>query len=93
VHDTPVGKLDWLAHALPFEGSHASNPTAGTVARQDAAILALKSSAGDRRRAIAGLPYGLALVLSPGRVLLTRARRPAAGAAGPTTAMRSHERR
>jgi rhodanese-related sulfurtransferase len=77
VHDYAAGKVDWLAHALPVEGTNASDPTAGSLARDDAAIVALESSAGDARRAIAESPYGFALVLSPGRVLLGRVRRSA----------------
>jgi rhodanese-related sulfurtransferase len=77
VHDYAAGKVDWLAHALPVEGTHASNPTAGSLARHDAPILALESSAGGARRAIAKSSYGFALVLSPGQVLLGRVRRSA----------------
>jgi CBS domain-containing protein len=77
VHDYAAGKVDWLAHALPAEGSHAARPTAGSLARHDAATVALESSAGDARRPIAVSPYGFALVLSTGGVLLGRVRRSA----------------
>jgi rhodanese-related sulfurtransferase len=77
VCDYAAGKVDWLAHALPIEGTYASSPTAGSLARHDAAIVALESPAGEARRVIADSPYGFALVLSPGRVLLGRVRRSA----------------
>lgn len=77
VHDYAAGKVDWLAHALPVEGANATNPTAGSLARHDAAVLALEDSAGEARRAIADSPYGFALVLGPDRVLLGRVRRSA----------------
>jgi rhodanese-related sulfurtransferase len=77
VHDYAPGKVDWLAHALPVEGTHAARPTAGSLARRDAGICALESSAAQARRAIADSPYGFALVLSVGGVLLGRVRRSA----------------
>jgi rhodanese-related sulfurtransferase len=75
VHDYAAGKVDWLARALPVEGAHAANPTAGSLARHDAATCALESSAGNARREIAASPYGFALVLSADGVLLGRVRR------------------
>ncbi|HSR23180.1 MAG TPA: CBS domain-containing protein, partial [Candidatus Eisenbacteria bacterium] len=35
VYDYEGGKLDWLAFALPAEGSAGSEPTVGSVARRD----------------------------------------------------------
>lgn len=74
VHDYAAGKADWLAHGLPAEGVHADRATAGTLARRDAAICALDTSAAEARRAIAGSPYGLGLVLGADGVLLGRIR-------------------
>jgi CBS domain-containing protein len=75
VYDYAAGKVDWLAHGLPVEGSQADQPTAGSLARQDVATCALDSTVGDALDAIAGSPYGFALVVSPGSVLLGRVRR------------------
>jgi hypothetical protein len=77
VHDYGPGKVDWLAHALPVEGTHAEKPTAGTVARRDVATCAVDEAAGDVLARIADSPYGFALVMSPGGVVLGRARRSA----------------
>jgi Mg/Co/Ni transporter MgtE len=75
VHDYAPGKVDWLAHALPVQGTHAERPTAGSLARHDAATCSLTDTAGDVLDRIVGSPYGFALVLSPKGVLLGRARR------------------
>ena len=77
VHDYAPGKVDWLAHGLPAEGTDADRPTAGSLARQDAAILPLDTSAADALAAISDSPYGYALALSRGGVLLGRVRRSA----------------
>jgi Mg/Co/Ni transporter MgtE len=74
VYDFAAGKVDWLAHALPVEGTRSDQPTAGSLARQDVATCPLDSTAGEALAAIAGSPYGFALVVSPGGVLLGRVR-------------------
>jgi len=75
VHDYAAGKVDWLAHGLGADGTHAGLPTAGSLARDDAPTFALDGSAAEALGAIADSPYGFALVLSPGGVLLGRVRR------------------
>jgi Mg/Co/Ni transporter MgtE len=75
VHDYAPGKVDWLAHALPVQGTHAEWPTAGSLARRDAATCSLTDTAGDVLDRIAASRYGFALVLSPAGVLLGRIRR------------------
>jgi Mg/Co/Ni transporter MgtE len=77
VHDYTPGKVDWFAHGLPGEGVRAGEPTAGSLARHDVATRPLDASAGDVRRAIADSPFGYALVLSPGGVVLGRVRKSA----------------
>jgi Mg/Co/Ni transporter MgtE len=77
VFDYAAGKVDWLAHGLPAEGTHADRPTAGSLARRDVATCALETAVAEALRAIADSPYGFALVLSPERVLLGRVRRSA----------------
>jgi Mg/Co/Ni transporter MgtE len=77
VYDFAPGKVDWLARGLPGEGLRANDPTAGSLARHDVATFSLDASTGDVRRAIADSPYGYALVLSPGAVVLGRVRKSA----------------
>lgn len=77
VHDYAAGKVDWLAHGLAAEGAEAGRPTAGSLARDDAATCPLESSAGEALRAIGDSPYGFALVVGVDRVLLGRVRRSA----------------
>jgi Mg/Co/Ni transporter MgtE len=72
VHDYAPGKVDWLANGLPGEGTHADQPTAGTLARQDVATCSLDDHADDVLDRIAASPYGFALVLSTEGVLLGR---------------------
>ena len=77
VYDYAAGKVDWLAHGLPGEGTHADRPTAGSLARHDVATRALEISAGEALGAIAETPYDFALVTSPEGVLLARVDRSA----------------
>ena len=83
VHDYAAGKVDWLAHALPVEGTHADRPTAGSLARDDAATCSLNDTVGEVLRRIDASPHGFALVLSPNSVLLGRTRRSALQSADP----------
>lgn len=75
VYDYAAGKVDWMAHGLPIEGSDAGRTTALTLIREDVATCALDDSVDEVARRIDASPYGFALVLSPGRVLLGRVRR------------------
>jgi Mg/Co/Ni transporter MgtE len=70
-----LGKVDWLAHGLPAEGTHADRPTAGRLARRDAVTSSLEARARDVLERVVASPYGFALVLSPAGVLLGRVRR------------------
>jgi rhodanese-related sulfurtransferase len=75
VHDYAPGKVDWLAHGLPAEGTHADKPTAGRLARRDVVTCSMGDQARDVLERVAASPYGFALVLSATGVLLGRARR------------------
>jgi Mg/Co/Ni transporter MgtE len=77
VYDYTPGKVDWLARGLPGHGVRADEPTAGSIARHDVATSPLDASPRDVRRAIADSPYGYALIVSPGGVVLGRVRGPA----------------
>jgi predicted transcriptional regulator len=72
VYDYAPGKVDWMAHGLPIEGTQAGRTTALTLIREDVAICALDDSAEEVARTIEATPYGFALALSPGRVVLGR---------------------
>jgi Mg/Co/Ni transporter MgtE len=75
VHDYALGKVDWLAHGLLAEGTHAERPTAGSLARRDAVTCLIDDQASGVLERVAASPYGFALVLSPAGVLLGRVRR------------------
>jgi Mg/Co/Ni transporter MgtE len=77
VYDYSPGKVDWLARGLPGEGMRADERTAGSLARHDVATSRVDASTGDVRRAIADSPYGYALVLSRGGLVLGRVRKSA----------------
>ena len=77
VYDYAAGKVDWLAHGLPAEGTTAAEPTAGSLARDDVATCSLEDEAGAAMSRISASPYGYALVTGPGRTVLGRVRRSA----------------
>jgi predicted transcriptional regulator len=74
VYDYAPGKVDWMAHGLPIEGTAAGRPTALSLARNDVAACALDDKATEVSRLIAASPYGFALVLSTGGIVLGRVR-------------------
>ena len=75
VYDYAPGKVGWMAHGLPIEGTQAGRTTALTLIREDVATCALDDSADEVARRIEATPYDFALALSPGRVVLGRVRR------------------
>lgn len=75
VYDYAPGKVDWMAHGLPIEGTDAGRPTALMLVREDVATCGLDDAAEDAAQRIDATPYGFALALSPGRVVLGRVRR------------------
>jgi CBS-domain-containing membrane protein len=75
VYDYAPGKVDWMAHGLPIQGTGAGRTTALTLIRQDVAICGLEDSAEEVARRIDASLYRFALVLSPGRIVLGRVRR------------------
>jgi Mg/Co/Ni transporter MgtE len=64
--------VDWLAHRLPVEGERAGEPTAGSLARDDAVTCRLTDTVGLVRERIKSSPYPFALVTSKHGVLLGR---------------------
>lgn len=80
VYDYTPGKVDWIAHGLPVDGSWDQAATAGALARGDVAICRLTDSAAAVLDRIDRSPYGFALVLADeGEILLGRVRRSAIG--------------
>ena len=77
VYDYVPGKSDWLARGLPSEGELASQPTAGSCAHDDVVTCALDEPVGSVRTRIEESPYGFAVVVSEGGVVLGRLRRSA----------------
>ena len=77
VYDYVPGKSDWLARGLPSEGELASQPTAGSCARDDVVTCRLDEPIGSVRPRVEDSPYGFALVESEGGTLLGRLRRSA----------------
>ena len=75
MYDYTAGKVDWLAHRGPIEGTKAQDPTVGDFARDDVVTCALDEEVGVVGRRIADSPYPFGLVLSSGGVLLGRLRR------------------
>lgn len=77
VYDYVPGKVDWLAHGLPTEGDAAREPRAGGHVRDDVVTAQLADRIGDVAERVRQSPYGFALVVSKGGVLLGRLRKAA----------------
>jgi CBS domain-containing protein len=70
VYDYVTGKLDWLAAGLPSEGSNASRPRAGDVARADVPTCRMDELLGDVRERVRGAGWNACVVLNEERVVL-----------------------
>lgn len=80
VYDYGAGKVDWIAHGLPVEGSWNQAATAGALAQRDVATCRLSDHAVTVLERIQRSPYGFALVLSDeSEIVLGRVRRSAIG--------------
>ena len=77
VSDYAAGKVDWLAHNLPTEGTLADAPTAGTRLRTDAVTARPEEQVGAILARVRASRYGFALVLADDGTLLGRLRRSA----------------
>lgn len=77
VYDYAPGKVDWMAHGLPIEGTTAAQPRALSLIREDVATCALEDQAEEVERRIDPTPYAFALALSTSEVVLGRVRRSA----------------
>jgi CBS domain-containing protein len=75
VYDYVTGKADWLGRGLPSEREEEGPSRVAQVVRQDVVTCGLDTTMGEIRDAVAASPYGFALVVSRGDVLLGRLRR------------------
>jgi CBS domain-containing protein len=90
VYDYVPGKADWLAAGMPFEGTKAGIPTAGSVARRDVATCAPDDTVAEARRR-AEKAGGVCVVVNAERVvfgLLREAELASAGDQKASEAMR-----
>src|SRR5699024_2740459 len=72
IFDYMPGKADWLAFALPTEGTDATPPRAGHVARRDAPTCALTDLLGDVRADMSGARERSCIVIDRGSIVLGR---------------------
>jgi hypothetical protein len=77
VYDYVGGKADWLARARPTEGAGPSPNRVADVLRDDVIRADLGERIADVRPRVDASPYGFALVIGRGGVLLGRLRRAA----------------
>jgi Mg/Co/Ni transporter MgtE len=75
VYDYVLGKMDWLARALPTEGTEADAPRVKDALRDDVVTCHLEDRVGDVVPRVEKSPYGFALAVSATGVLLGRLRR------------------
>ncbi len=64
VYEYVDGKLDWLAAGLPTEGTNASSPRAGDVARRDVPKCGPDERIGDVRRRVADQGWDACVVVN-----------------------------
>ena len=76
VYDYSVGKLDWMAAGLPTEGTNASLPRAGELARKDTPTCTPDEKLGAVRDRVRSLGWDAAVVINAERIVfgLLRAR-------------------
>ena len=70
VYDYEAGKQDWGAAGLPVEGTLASRPRAGTVARADVPTCGLEDRVGDVRERVRSAGWDVCVVVNAQRVVI-----------------------
>ena len=70
MYDYATGKLDWLAAGLPSEGSNASRPRAGDVARSDVPTCRMDELLGDVRERVGAAGWNACVVVNEEGVVL-----------------------
>ena len=71
------GKEDWMAAGLPIEGSKASIPRVGSVARRDIPTCRLDERLGGVSARVLAAGWDQCVVVNEGNIVLGRLRRPA----------------
>jgi Mg/Co/Ni transporter MgtE len=74
VYDYVLGKVDWLAHALPVEGERANPPTVGRVTRKDVVRCGPEDRAAQVLERVERSIYPFGLVVGPEGQLFGRVR-------------------
>ena len=69
VYDYTVGKLDWMAAGLPTEGTNATRPRAGDLARKDTPTSNLEERLGAVRDRVRGLGWDAVVAVNDERVV------------------------
>jgi CBS domain-containing protein len=69
VYDYTDGKLDWLAAGLPTEGTNASRPRAGDVARGDVPTCGPDERIGEVRDRVSAAGWDTCVVINAERVV------------------------
>ena len=77
VYDYAAGKADWLARGLPREGEKATAARVVDYARDGVVTCGLSDDVANVRARVEDSPYGFALVVADGGLLLGRLRRAA----------------
>lgn len=72
VYEYPGGKADWIAHGLPTEGTEASEPRIGGVARTDVPTCSLEDKVGDVAKKVKEAGFDTCLVVNEGNIILGR---------------------
>jgi Mg/Co/Ni transporter MgtE len=70
VYDYVAGKLDWMAAGLPTEGTNATRPRAGEVARKDVPTCGLKERLGSVRERVRQEGWDAVVVVNEERVVM-----------------------
>ncbi len=84
VYDFVPGKLEWILHRLPLEGTGPHYPVVGEVARRDRVLeCRIGDSVASAAQAFASGEHDYCVVLNDEDILLGRLRKKAAAAASP----------
>ena len=70
VFDYSDGKLDWMAAGLPTEGTNATKPRAGDLARKDTPTCDLTEALAEVRDRVRGLGWDAVVVINEERIVL-----------------------
>jgi CBS domain-containing protein len=76
VYDFVEGKMDWISHGLPTEGTGPHTALAGEVADREAVLTChLGDSVGDMRHKLDAVPHDYCVVLNDHDIILGRMRK------------------